>query len=419
MRKKITLFLGALLAFTTVFAQTNPVNGTSNGALVVNEDWYGHQNSSVNYLSPEGEWTYNIISELGGTACYGAIFNGKFYIISKDAKDPGAAKAGGMVTICDAQTLKIEKQIENVDPSKQNFQARSFVGVTAHKGYVSSSDGIYVLDLDSKTITKQVTDANGNGFKGECGNMIAKDGKVYAVTTNNGIAVINAETDQQEASFAGSYVSIVQAKDGSLWANTATTINRLNNETMQAEPVALAAGVSAPYKDFAWTANTFCASAQTNTLYWGYTSGWSGPDHIYKYDIDSQNSAEVIDLTKAAPGWNVYGCSFRVDPTTDELYMSLYKGWSSTDYTVKKFDNEGNLLGDFPMTGKLNYWFPGMFVFPDKPIVTGIHETETSTGVEAMPVARYNVNGQRISTPVKGVNILRMSDGSVRKVIVK
>jgi len=41
---------------------------------------------------------------------------------------------------------------------------------------------------------------------------------------------------------------------------------------------------------------------------------------------------------------------------------------------------------------------------------------------DAMPVtvvARYNMNGQQISTPQPGVNILRMSDGTVRKVLVK
>ena len=34
-------------------------------------------------------------------------------------------------------------------------------------------------------------------------------------------------------------------------------------------------------------------------------------------------------------------------------------------------------------------------------------------------VARYNMNGQAISSPQKGINILRMSDGTVKKVLVK
>ena len=34
-------------------------------------------------------------------------------------------------------------------------------------------------------------------------------------------------------------------------------------------------------------------------------------------------------------------------------------------------------------------------------------------------VARYTVNGQLISAPQHGINIIKMSDGTVRKVFVK
>lgn len=133
MRKRITLFLFTLVAFVASFAQDAANAGQSYGALVVNEDWYGHQNSSINYLSPNGEWSYNVVENVGCTACYGAIFNDKFYIISKTAKDPGASVSGGMITICNAKTLAVEKQIENIDESKLNFQGRSFVGVSAER----------------------------------------------------------------------------------------------------------------------------------------------------------------------------------------------------------------------------------------------------------------------------------------------
>ena len=107
MRKRITLFLFTLVAFVASFAQDAANAGQSYGALVVNEDWYGHQNSSINYLSPNGEWSYNVVENVGCTACYGAIFNDKFYIISKTAKDPGASVSGGMITICNAKTLAV------------------------------------------------------------------------------------------------------------------------------------------------------------------------------------------------------------------------------------------------------------------------------------------------------------------------
>lgn len=48
---------------------------------------------------------------------------------------------------------------------------------------------------------------------------------------------------------------------------------------------------------------------------------------------------------------------------------------------------------------------------------TGIEDV--TTGSEATVVARYTVNGVQVSAPVKGVNILKMSDGTTRKVLVK
>ncbi len=53
-------------------------------------------------------------------------------------------------------------------------------------------------------------------------------------------------------------------------------------------------------------------------------------------------------------------------------------------------------------------------------------EKEKQTAVEdveaegtVIEIARYNMNGQQINAPQKGVNIIRMSDGSTKKVLVK
>ena len=48
---------------------------------------------------------------------------------------------------------------------------------------------------------------------------------------------------------------------------------------------------------------------------------------------------------------------------------------------------------------------------------TGIDKTTTSTDVEE--VSRYSVNGQRLVGPTKGLNIVKYSDGSVKKVDVR
>ena len=48
---------------------------------------------------------------------------------------------------------------------------------------------------------------------------------------------------------------------------------------------------------------------------------------------------------------------------------------------------------------------------------TGIDKTTNSTDIEE--VSRYSVNGQRLVGPTKGLNIVKYSDGSVKKVAVE
>ena len=48
---------------------------------------------------------------------------------------------------------------------------------------------------------------------------------------------------------------------------------------------------------------------------------------------------------------------------------------------------------------------------------TGIDKVTIST--DAKELSRYSVNGQRLSAPAKGLNIVKYSDGSVKKVVVQ
>lgn len=61
----------------------------SDGVFIVNEDWYGHQNSTVNFLTNQGEWIYRAFQkenpgrELGCTTQFGTIYGNRFYFVSK------------------------------------------------------------------------------------------------------------------------------------------------------------------------------------------------------------------------------------------------------------------------------------------------------------------------------------------------
>ena len=84
----------------------------------------------------------------------------------------------------------------------------------------------------------------------------------------------------------------------------------------------------------------------------------------------------------------------RVDAKKCTLYVPM---GTRDDYRLSEFGN----------------YFENIVEFD----ATGIDKTTTSTEVEE--VARYSVNGQRLSAPTKGLNIVKYSDGSVKKVAVR
>lgn len=468
------------------------------GVYIVNEDWYGHRSSTVNFLSKDGTFVYDHVENLGVTACYGTFFGNRFYAISK--QDGGY----GRISVCDANSTRVIKQIKDIDGK----DGRSFCGVDEHKAYVSTAGGIYTLDLDELTVGAAVKNADGGDAKlGECGNMVRLGDYVYATEYGKSLRIIDCNTDRIVATITAKVYSITMSKDGQLWVSTDKGISRVNTESRQLEEITLPSGISVPANSsFAWTPDGFCASLQNNVIYWTSTSGKNTP-LIFKYDIDNNKFAKVVDLTKDANKWVMYSTSnLRVDPVTDNLYVSLFKSWGSQDYAVRIYDNKGTQLNEYELTQK-NYWFPGMFVFPDvedpiagkieavnveenkdvvvdlakvcsdadnfqaaivktvksvadnnvatatvkngKLVVTGVKAgnttvtlnfcsngisttatvnvtvtqatgiTGTQTSADIREIARFTIDGKRINQPQRGINIVKYSDGTVKKVIVK
>lgn len=94
--------------------------------------------------------------------------------------------------------------------------------------------------------------------------------------------------------------------------------------------------------------------------------------------------------------------------TPIETGSDIFKGCDSENGTVY-----------VPKGTYQDYWLSEFGYF--KNIVeydaTGIDDVSTSSSVK--PLSRYSVNGQRLTTPAKGLNIVKYSDGSVRKEMVK
>ena len=85
---------------------------------------------------------------------------------------------------------------------------------------------------------------------------------------------------------------------------------------------------------------------------------------------------------------------------------------------------EGITKLSFNISSRKNDW--GFYNFGNSQTITKTIKVITPTGIgqisnnnEVKEVSRYSVNGQRLTAPTKGLNIVKYSDGSVRKEMVK
>ena len=407
------LFLSAFLAATATAVAAQEAD-YSQGIIWVNEDWYGHQNSTVNYLMPDDPdgvyWKYRIIQaenpgvELGCTNQYGALWNGKLYLIAKQDKDPGATITGGRITVADAKTMKVLHQQSLIDPSGAQCDGRGFLGVDEHKGYISTSNGVWIFNLDTFTVEGQVegsanpnaggdndkpnTDPTGSLYHGQSGMMVFAEGRVFVAHQQYGLLVVDPQIDKVVQAISMDIVqpgagigSIVKSKDGFLWLSVAKNLQgtgaflnyivRLDPRTLDYEIIDVPEGMYPPSNSwYAWTPDAFVASTVQNCLYWkGGPNRWFSGTKIYKFDCDTRTQSLFIDLDKEGANWKLYGCAIGVHPQTDELYMALYHEFGTPTYITRRYSPTGEKIRDYDMI--MNYWFPSLPLFPQSQTESG------------------------------------------------
>lgn len=431
---------------TLVNTKAAEMSDYTQGTFIVNEDWYGHQNSTVNFLTSGGDWIYRVFQkendghELGCTTQFGTIYGGKFYLVSKQQKDPGAKITGSRFAICDAKTMKVIKEFQFIasksikgstgqDSTVSIADGRSYLPVDEHKGYIGTSNGIWVYNSDNMTVGKQIEgtgnpNASGYGqlYYAQIGTMIRANDLVFAIHQQNGLLIIDPATDRIVRTIAApverdtvngkakdvqrGFGSIVRAKDGNLWISMTRNVMgdgaaipyllKMNPCTLHADTlrIPLEKGIGmVPNSWYAWTADGFCASKQENKLYWNgqdNRGSWFTGYQIYSYDIDHNRFSLVSDITKMPGNWRLYGTGFRIHPVTDELYCFLYHEFSDPTHEIARLRSDGKLLKEYPMI--VNYWFPALPVFPDNedPVVSSVFP-ETLELTEKHPVGELRL----------------------------
>ncbi len=376
--------------------------GYTDGTLLLNEEWFGHTNGGMNYLTPDGEMMYQVYERenpgmsFGATSQYGMIWADRLIVVSKQAVDGGdPLPGGGRVVVADAATLKRRGSIDDLMSGDETKSAdgRAAVGATPSKVYVGSSNGIYIVNIDSVAVTGKIVGLGGEGstdlYSGQIGDMVHAGRYVFGIRQNAGAFAIDPETDMVVREYELPTVQgITQSADGHVWiasvdGNGCAMFTCIDPETLETDmerSVVMPESVGAPTCSWgAWRSTPFVGCHSSNALWFsvgGGISGGSAKDKYFCWEIGSDPASvrtvfdmEVAGLTGSHPGvkQKTYG-SPRYDDRIGQLIVMTTEDSASGHYRYNWTHFIDPATGEIVRTIALRpyYWFQAFAIFPDK-----------------------------------------------------
>jgi len=374
----------------------------TNGVYVLNEDWYGHNNSTLNFWNPETETIDYLIMQmannyeysLGCTSQYGQLYGDFIVITGKQDKDPGEPgdMKSGRVAILHKNTLKpvgdeVHPLISVNERDKSDADGRGVCFVDNEKFYVGTSNGIYVFKWneqgkiftwDSEKIIPgtgnplitgdEVSNADGLGplYQNQIGMMLRTQDYVFAIKQDLGVLIIDPKTDEIIKIIEGCFSTMAQSKDGDIWVGVnyqeegneenlnypygwngdawnGSQLMCIDQYTLETKKVRIDTG-GIPQSWYAWTAGSLTASETENALYFVYTDpslgqiNWFRNCVLYRFNIDAIDWNN-IDLTNPDEAYAEGACEEIYDSSFDDLYF--YGG------ALQCNPKDGNLYASF------------------------------------------------------------------------
>ncbi len=382
------------------------------GTFWLNEEWFGHTNGSVNYITKDKDIKYRVYESqnpyqsFGATSQYGIIYAGKLIVMSKQHDDGGDPRqGGGRVVVADAKTLKKLASFDyigqDVRPSgapdgQGDGDGRACVGVNENKVYLGTTQGIQILDLSTLTLGGFVTGIpeGKNAYSGQLGDMVAAGNYAFVIQQDTGVHVIDADTDAVVKTFpatateggetaVGKPQGITRSMDGNVWVASLDASNNgifccIDPETLEVtQQVQLPTGIKVTCGWGAWRSTNFQGAKNENAIWFGAgtpATVTSGNNGYYKWVIGTDISAiqPVYVFPKDLPGvddktFQAPYSTVRYDDRSNELLIAATHGASSAyRNTWLHFVNceTGEISKTIEM--KKYYWFPSMPIFPDK-----------------------------------------------------
>jgi hypothetical protein len=354
------LFRGLLLLLTiTAFVACNKdeyrqpeplITGKyENGIILVNEGWFGHDNGNVNFYRYGQDTIEQMVyhkenpgKELGVTTQYGAVWNGKLYLVSKQ----------GPFVVTDAKSLVETGRIASLPAN-----GRAFLGLDNNNGLISTASGIYPLNLSTLTLGTKLTSVTG-----ETGGMRKEGAYIFVINQSQGLIILNASDYSVVKKIAGMNQGLSKTPDGSLWVAGGSSLVKINTTTLDTNKITLPFTLGNPW--VAWNVGTVTTSSTENAVFIGRTNSWgAGGNQLYKYVVG--NSASLATLFATIPaGKEFYGAGVGYNAGSNELVVTAVQSGYGQNYQYNSlyFYDAANATLKKTITYQY-FYFPALMIF--------------------------------------------------------
>ena len=379
----------------------------TNGIIFVNEDRYGPNQGSINYYSYDsGEMVYNVYAavnpdtKLGVTTQFGQLYGDRLFLVSKQANGSEASGStmGSRLAVLDATSLKQQGSILRFGQSPDSiYDGRAYCAVNADKGYVSTSAGIFVIDVNTMSVLGAIdgtlSSARGDYnslYYDQCGDMVRFGQYVFAVQQGRGLHVIDPATDAVVATLDfPNIVTVFVTAGGNLYvANNSREVYDYSGGPYEAnftrvDPVTLTVsevheldGQHGALSSWgAWRACMVCVDPVAERVYYNYDEY---QNYISAYDFTTRTFTDALitlpdgveinwDGTQEKQG--LYASAISFDPHTGDMVVQTIE---AAPLSYQNFNHNWVLFYDantleLKRQVRLHdeYWFPAMAVYPD------------------------------------------------------
>lgn len=334
--------------------EVNPVKGKyEDGFFIINEGWFGHGTGSVSFFDAASASLKDSIFQkenpekgfepANTTVQFGTMFKNNLYVVSK---------AKGPVVVADAKTMKEVGRI----PASSEYDWRAFVGIDDNNGLLSSTDGIYLVNLKTYKPMMRLL-----GTKGQTGDMLKAENYVYALSQSDGAVIYNVSDYSVAKKIKGVTLGFARTPNGKVWYTAGKYLYQSDPKTLATDSVELPFTPNTTWST--WYSSPITASSTENTVFLIKANSWGGGKTVYRYINGNKASLDQPFIT-TPDKQSFYKNNLGYYAKTDELVTGTVQDGFGANYLVNK------LYFHNAKTGVLNktitygeYYFPAMFVF--------------------------------------------------------